>query len=466
MNQASKEILRVVVSRMAAEGEAVALAEGSPRVIFVAHGVPGDVLEVEVLEAKSSFARARIRKVLTPGPERVKPPCPLHFDADRPQALACGGCDWQQLSYEAQLKHKQAIVRDSLIRIGRFKDPPLAETIASPSPWAYRNKVQIPFGLPLQGRRPVAGFFASGSHQIVDFSACPVQPDLSVRIALKIKDLAEKFGWQAYDDKAGRGWLRHLYVRTNSQGKALAALVTRGSEFPRRDEFVEAMKQSFPEIIGLHHNVQPMRTSVILGPHWKHLWGAKQLEERIGKLSFLVSPGAFLQVNTLAAEKLYACALTALTHGGRRFAMALDLYSGVGTLAIWIASAVPKVVGVEENRDAVRDAYKNAERNGVKNVRFSVGRAEAILPRLAKDGMAAPCAVVVDPPRMGLSQAVLRLLTAPGIRRVVYVSCNPATFARDAAFLVQSGFQLKSVQPVDLFPQTSHVELVGLLDRD
>jgi 23S rRNA (uracil-5-)-methyltransferase RumA len=461
----NKERLTVSVSRMAPEGEAIALAEGSPRVVFVSHAVPGDVLEVEVTEAKSSFARARIIKVLQAGPERVPPACSLHFNAERPAAEACGGCDWQQLAYEAQLRHKREIVRDCLRRIGRFKDPPIQETIASPNPWAYRNKVQIPFGPPRQGRRPVAGFYAEGSHRIVDFEACPVQPELSVRVALKIKSLAERFGWQAYDEKTGRGWLRHLYVRSNAEGKALAALVTRGPEFPKRPEFVAAMRESFSEVVGLHHNIQPLRSSVILGPHWKHLWGAKQLEEKIGRFSFLVSPGAFLQVNTPSAEKLYEAALAALTQGGRRFPMVLDLYCGVGTMSLWMAQAAPKVVGVEENRDAVRDAYKNAERNNVKNVRFSVGRAEAVLPKLEKAGLPSPCAVIVDPPRMGLSNAVLRLLTAPHVRRLVYVSCNPATFARDAAFLANSGFTLAGVQPVDLFPQTSHVELVGLLDR-
>lgn len=459
------ERLTVQVLRMAAEGEAVAKADGSPRVIFVAYAVPGDVLEVEITQAKSSFARARILKILKSGPERVTPACPLHFDPSRPRARACGGCDWQQLNYQAQLRHKREIVLDCLGRIGKFRDPIVTETIPSPNPWGYRNKVQIPFGPAPEGRRPVAGFYAPNSHDIVDLEACPVQPELSVRLALKIKDLAEALGWRAYDEKTGEGWLRHLFIRTNAEGRALAALVTRGPEFPKRDEFIAAVRQSFPEVVGLHRNIQPLRTSVILGPRWERLWGAGQIEERIGRFSFLVSPAAFLQVNTPAAEKLYAAAVDALTRSGLRCPLVLDLYCGAGTLSLWAAQAAPKVIGVEENRQAVRDAYQNAERNSVRNVRFYAGRAEAVLPRLEKEGLPAACAAIVDPPRMGLSSSALRLLTTPRLRRLVYVSCDPATFARDAAFLCRSGFRLSGVQPVDLFPQTSHVELVGLLDR-
>jgi 23S rRNA (uracil1939-C5)-methyltransferase len=334
--------------------------------------------------------------------------------------------------------------------------------LPSPQAWGYRNKVQVPFGAATG--KLVAGFYAAGSHEIVDFSACPVQPDLSVKIALKVKELARRFSWQPYDERQGRGWLRHLFVRTNSAGRALAALVTRTPDLPKREEFVAEMTAAFPELVGLHQNHQPERTSVILGEAWRRLWGADTIEERIGKLSFLVSPGAFLQVNTPAAEVLYEEVLKALREGGKTFELGLDLYSGVGTLALWIAPAFRRVLAIEENRDAVRDAWKNAERNGIKNVRFLTGRVEAALSRMRGD-LPPACAAVVDPPRAGLSQPALRFLTSKQIRRVVYVSCNPATFARDAGYLLRSGFTLARVQPVDLFPQTSHVELVGLFDR-
>lgn len=457
------KILTVTVDAMAPTGDGLARAPGSARVVFVPHAAPGDRLEVEVFEEKSNFARARIRRVLAPGPDRIDPRCPHHAAPSRP-GPACGGCGWQQLSYEAQLRHKRAIVVDCLKRIGKFADADALVAPARPAPkaWSYRNKVQIPFGAGQGG--PVMGFFAAGSRAIVDLRECPIQPDLSVRIALTVKEMAAARGWTFYDGRTGRGWLRHLYLRTNSEGRALAALVVTRPEFPDREAFAAELRARHPELIGLHMNVQPERTSVVLGERWRRLWGAREIEETLGRLRFAVSPGAFLQVNTPAAEVLYDAAKAAARDGGRTFPMGLDLYCGVGTLTLWLADVFPRMIGVEENREAVADAYRNAERNGVKNVRFKAGRAESVLPRLAGE-LAAACAAVVDPPRIGLSQPVRRFLTDKRLRRVVYVSCDPATFARDAGFLAHSGYALKHVQPVDLFPQTAHVELVALLDR-
>ena len=465
------ERLTVRVLRLAPEGAGVAKAEGSARVVFVPGSAPGDLCEVEVVAAKSSFARARLTRLIAAGPERIVPPCPLHFAPDRP-GPACGGCDWQHLDYAAQLRHKAAMVRDCIERIAKVKDVPVLPTLASPKTWAYRNKVMVPFGergRAVPGGPPtaplIAGFYASGSHRIVDLPACPVQPDLSVRIVLKVKELAGELGWRPYDEDSGRGWLRHLFVRTNGQGRALVAVVTRGPELPGASIFVSRLRAAIPEIAGIHHNVQPLKTSVILGPRWKCLWGARAMEENLGRFSLLVSPGAFLQVNTEAAELLYESARTALAEGAIAFDQILDLYCGVGALTLWLTQGAARVTGVDENRDAVRDAWKNAERNGVRNVRFTAGRAEAVLPKLFREGLSGSIAIVADPPRAGLTVPVLRFLTRPAVRRVVYVSCNPATFARDAGYLCRSGFSLRKVHPVDLFPQTSHVELVGLLDR-
>ncbi|MFI5362484.1 MAG: 23S rRNA (uracil(1939)-C(5))-methyltransferase RlmD [Elusimicrobiota bacterium] len=457
------EILTVKVDAMAPAGDGVARAEGSARVLFVPHAAPGDRLEVEVFEAKSNFARARIKRVLSSGPARIDPPCPHHAAPSRP-GPACGGCDWQNLAYEAQLRAKRTIVVDCVARIGKFAD---AEKItgqirAAPKQWGYRNKVQIPFGDGPHG--PVMGFFSAGTRTIVDMRECPIQPDLSVRIALTVKKMAVARRWTFYDGKTGKGWLRHLYIRTNVEGEAIVALVVTRGEFSDREAFAAELRAQHPEVIGIHLNVQQERTSVVIGETWRRLWGAREIEETMGRFKFSMSPGAFMQVNTPAAEILYDEAKAAVKEGGRKFPMGLDLYCGVGTLTLWNADAFPKIVGVEENKDAVRDAYRNAERNGVKNARFRAGRAEAVLPKLAAE-LPAEVAAVVDPPRIGLSQPVRRFLTDRRIKRVVYVSCDPATFARDASFLAHSGFVLKKIAPVDLFPQTSHVELVALLDR-
>jgi 23S rRNA (uracil1939-C5)-methyltransferase len=457
------ETLTVKVDAMAPAGDGLGRAEGSARVVFVPGAAPGDRLEVEVFETKGSFARARIKRVLSAGPARIDPPCPHHAAPSRP-GPACGGCGWQQIDYAAQLVQKRGIVVDCLKRIGKFADAEAltGPTKPAPKPWGYRNKVQIPFGAGPNG--PVMGFFSAGSRTIVDLRECPIQPDLSVRIALTVKKMALARGWSFYDDKTGRGWLRHLYLRTNAEGQAIVALVVTRSEFPDRETFAAELHANHPEVIGLHLNVQPERTSVVLGPEWRRLWGAREIEETLGRFHFTVSPGAFLQVNTPAAEVLYDEAKAAMREGGKKFPMGLDLYCGVGTLTLWLADTFPKILGVEENRDAVKDAYRNAERNGVRNARFKAGRAEAVLPKLGNE-LPAECAALVDPPRIGLSQPVRRFLTEKRIRRLVYVSCDPATFARDAGYLTHSGYVLRRVQPVDLFPQTPHVELVALLDR-
>ncbi|MDX6769593.1 MAG: 23S rRNA (uracil(1939)-C(5))-methyltransferase RlmD [Elusimicrobiota bacterium] len=455
------ETLTVKVDKLAPTGEGIARAEGSPRVIFVPQTVPGDTAQVEIVEAKSSFARGKVVKILSTGPQRVDPACPHHAAPSR-QGPFCGGCDWQHLAYEAQLEHKRSVVVDCVERLGGLKGVEVAKTLPSPKPWGYRNKVQIPFyGEP---GAPLMGFFSAGSRQIVDMRECPIQPELSVQIALTVKRLAKERRWPLYDGKTGRGWLRHLFIRTNAEGQALVGLVVTRKEFPDRESFAAELRAQHPEVIGIHQNVQQERTSVVLGPEWKRVWGAREIEETIGRFRFAVSPGAFLQVNTPAATVLYDAAKAAVKEGGKRWPMGLDLYCGVGTLTLWMSDVFPKCIGVEENHEAVKDAWRNAERNGVKTVRFTSGRAEAALPRIAGEIPDGVC-VVVDPPRIGLSQPVRRFLTERKIKRVVYVSCDPATFARDAKYLAQSGYKLVRVQPVDLFPQTSHVELVGLLDR-
>ncbi len=457
------ETLTVKIHAMAPAGDGVARAEGSGRVVFVPNAAPGDRLEVEVFETKSNFARARIVKVLASGPDRIDPPCPHHAAPSRP-GPACGGCDWQHLAYEAQLREKRRVVVDCVQRIGKFEgaEKLVGATRAAPKPWGYRNKVQIPFGNGEHG--PVMGFFSAGTRSIVDMRECPIQPELSVRIAHTVKKMAVSRGWTFYDAKTGRGWLRHLYIRTNAEGEAIVALVVTRPEFADREAFAAELRAQHPEVIGLHSNVQQERTAVVIGEQWRRLWGAREIEETMGRFRFSGSPGAFLQVNTPSAVLLYDEAKAAMRDGGRKFPMGLDLYCGVGTLTLWMADAFPKIVGVEENREAVQDAYRNAERNRVRNARFKAGRAEAVLPKLARE-LESECAVLVDPPRVGLSQPVRRFLTDKRLRRLVYVSCDPATFARDANFLSHSGYALKRVQPVDLFPQTSHVELVALLDR-
>jgi 23S rRNA (uracil1939-C5)-methyltransferase len=340
------------------------------------------------------------------------------------------------------------------------------ETLASPRDLRYRNKVLIPFGR--SEGKVVAGFYAPGTHQIVDFDDCLVQTELSVRIALKVKELCAGLGLEPYDVRGHRGWLRHLFVRTNEEGRALVALVTLDGAFPEQDRFVSDLRSSFPEIVGILQNVQPHRTSVALGKAWMPVWGPAELEERVGRLRLRASPEAFMQVNTPASEALYAQAAAWLFEDGWRPRLAVDLYCGVGAIALWISAQAERVLGIEENRRAVENARRNALLNGILNADFTAGRVETALGILRKELDSAPagsaCAVI-DPPRAGCSVTVLKSLRSQALRRLVYVSCDPATFARDAARLAKSGWKLLRVRPADLFPQTSHVESVGLFER-
>ncbi|HVE13240.1 MAG TPA: 23S rRNA (uracil(1939)-C(5))-methyltransferase RlmD [Elusimicrobiota bacterium] len=459
--------VELTIEKMAPEGKG--LARSGNRIIFIPHAAPGDRLQVALDRVKEGYALGRIVKVLEPGPGRIVPPCPLHYrppgDEPRP-AVVCGGCDWQHLSAETQLAAKRDLILDCLERIGKLRGVPVAATLASPAAWRYRNKVQVPFAKVGDGVQ--AGFYSPGSHQIADFDDCPVQPELSVRVVRKVKELAAALRWSVYDESSDRGWLRHLLVRTNADGKALAAVVSKTEDFPGRERFLSAMVEAFPELASVFHNVQPLKTSVVLGPTWKLLRGHARMQERLGKLTLRFSPSAFLQVNTPACEVLYKAVADFLGEDGFRPDLLLDLYCGVGSIALWLAPACRKVLGVEENRQAVEDAWENARLNNVKNARFVAGTAESMTAKLRREFdpfEPGTCAAVVDPPRAGCEETVLRAFSSPAVRRVVYVSCNPPTLARDAGVLAAVGYVLKKVQPVDLFPQTSHIEAVALFER-
>lgn len=451
--------LTVRLDRVAPEGQALGKAEGSDKLVFVPHALPGDTLEVEVVEEQPRYLRARALKVLEAAPGRVEPACPYHFKPGKIDY--CGGCDWQQAAPAAQLKLKRDVVVDALRRVGKL-EPPVLETLPSPQAWRYRNKVQVPFQ-PGPDGGVVSGFYVPGSHRLVEWDDCLVQPELSVAIVKTVKELARKFGWRMYDENHDRGWLRHLLARTNSAGEAAAVFVTRNADFPQEKEAVEELREAHPELVSVWQNVQERKTSVVLGPRWRKLAGRDRLREKVGRLALEFSPAAFLQVNTPAAELLYRTVESYLFSGAFRPNLTLDIYCGVGAIGLWISRGTPRVVGIEEIPQAVEDAYANARRLGVRNATFVAGRAEHALRKMRGQGAPRPWGAVLDPPRAGCEEGVLRYLMEKKVERIIYVSCDPATFARDAGRLSRA-YDLEKVQPIDLFPQTSHVELVAKFD--
>jgi len=442
--------LELEIDRLSLGGEAVGRVQGV--VVFVPYGAPGERLEVEVTEARSRFARARLLKVLRPSRSRVAPPCPYHFQAASVYRPACGGCSWQHLDYGAQLRAKRDLVQETLERLGGLRDFQVRPVLGMQDPWRYRNKVQEPVGW--DGRRLISGFYSAGSHAIVPVEECRVQPPLSVAIVNQARELLNRFGARAYDAPQARGWIRHLWVRTSSEGKALLAFVTRTLDFPHERPIVETLLQNFPSIVGLHQNVNSARTNVVLGRQWRTLAGSPFLEESLGHLRFRLSPASFFQVNSPQAEVLYQSVARMAGRGERL----LDLYSGVGTIALWLAGQFREVGGIEEVPAAVENAQANAALNGIGNVRFQAGSAEYFLKHLDRGAGGSSLTVTLDPPRAGCEADVIAGLLRLRPRTVVYVSCDPGTLARDLGLLVRGGYRVRDVQPVDLFPHTPHIE--------
>lgn len=427
---------------------------------FVRYSLPGEIVSARLLEKKKTYSRWLPTDIRRASSDRVDPPCPYHFKPSREKPW-CGGCDWQHIAIGRQREAKRQFIVESLERIGGISDPAVAPTVASPEPWRYRNKVQVPFG----GRpgHVRAGFYAPGSHEIVEFDDCLVQPEIGVRIVKTVKAFARGRGWAPYNEDAHKGWLRHLLVRTNRAGQALAAVVTASPAFPHRSEFIDTVRNACPEIIGLHQNVQPAKSHVILGRTWVPLWGQETIEETMLGLRLGYSPGAFFQINTAAAEVLYTTALSLLNPTPD--SVVVDMYCGVGAMTLAAARRAKSAIGVEIAPVSVRDARANAERNVITNAEFLDMPSEAFFRRKYPAlSTAKRVDVIVDPPRAGCEESLIVDLLRARPDRLVYVSCHPATFARDVKRL-SPGYRLISVTPVDLFPQTSHVELAALLIR-
>jgi 23S rRNA (uracil1939-C5)-methyltransferase len=354
-------------------------------------------------------------------------------------------------------------VVEALARIGGLDEVPVADCRASPATWGYRNKAQFPTAMVRdgRGRRLAAGIYAPGTHSLVEVDDCPIQHPVNNRIMRETVAVARDLGLTAYDEDAGTGALRHILTRVGTHtGEAMLMLVTREAELPRSRTLVRELCRRLPELTCIAQNVNPRRTNVILGERTRVLAGKPTIGERLGRFRFALSPGSFFQVNSPQAEVM--CRLAAEravpTPGGT----VVEVYSGIGTISLFLAERAEMMLGVESHLPAVDDARGNAVANRVGNVRFLAGEAERILPELTRSGLSAR-AVVLDPPRRGCAPSVLQAAADLRPSTVVYVSCDPATLARDLAILSRHGYQTQEVVPLDMFPQTAHVEAVATL---
>lgn len=438
------------IDRLGTSGEGVGRHENFT--IFVPHALPGETISAVIEDVKSSYARGRIKQILHESVDRAAPLCALYEE--------CGGCQLQHLSYEAQLHAKRAQVIDALTHIGKLPQIPVRETLRAEEPWNYRNKMQFPIGR--NSGQIVIGCFAQGSHTIINTENCHIQRTENNDLANAAREIAEHLHIPVYNEDTHKGVLRHIVGRVGRSNDLMAVIVTATKQLPRAKDFVRMLHERLPNLVSVHQNIQTYRNNVIMGRDTQLLWGRPTIIDSLGQLNFYISPRSFFQVNTRQAERLYEQALSyADLHGTETV---IDAYCGTGTITLFLAQKARKVYGIEIVQPAILDARKNARDNHVKNAEFIVGDATAVMPALYKQGIR-PDVVVVDPPRAGCTETVLRTFANMKPQRIVYVSCNPATLARDLAILKDLGYAAQEVQPVDLFPQTSHVETITLLLR-
>jgi 23S rRNA (uracil1939-C5)-methyltransferase len=445
-----KENIELTITGLGSSGEGVGKLSGFT--FFVPGALPGERVQAQVTVLKKNYGQARLSKLLVPSPDRITPPCPVYAQ--------CGGCQLQHLSYPAQLALKRQTVVDAMERIGHFKNLAVLETLGAPDPWHYRNKMQVPAA---QGRNHTLhiGCYAQGTHRIIDVDDCLIQQQANNQIVHVVRRWMEQYRIPALEEDARRGIVRHIMGRVGVRtGEVMAVLVTNEPQVPHLKNLVSMLKKDVPGFVTLVQNLNTRHTNVILGPKNKIIYGPGIIHDRLGDFTFSISPLSFFQVNTLQAEKLYETALQYAALTGQE--NVIDAYCGTGTITLFLSRKARRALGIEIVAPAIRDARQNARDNHIQNVDFLCGDAAREMPELVKNG-SRPDVVVLDPPRAGCEQRVLDAIAKVRPHRVVYVSCNPASLARDAAILRDRGFVVRKVQPVDMFPHTSHVESVALL---
>ncbi|TYS08624.1 23S rRNA (uracil(1939)-C(5))-methyltransferase RlmD [Bacillus subtilis] len=433
------------------EGAGVAKVQGFP--IFVPNALPEEKAQIKVTRVKKGFAFGRLIEMKEESPHRTDAPCPIYKQ--------CGGCQLQHMTYEGQLLFKQKQVKDVLERIGKLdlSNVTVHPTLGMEDPWNYRNKAQVPVGEREGGL--VAGFYQQRSHDIIDMSACLIQQSKNDEAVQAVKDICTNYGVKAYNEERHKGWLRHIMVRYGVvTGEMMIVFITRTNDFPHKAKIIEDITAQFPHVKSIVQNINPNKTNVIFGNETNVIWGEEYIYDLIGDVKFAISARSFYQVNPEQTKVLYDKALEYAELKGEE--TVIDAYCGIGTISLFLAKQAKKVYGVEIVPEAIEDAKRNAELNGITNAEFAVGEAETVIPKWYEDGITADT-LVVDPPRKGCDEALLRTIVEMKPKRVVYVSCNPGTLARDLRVLEDGGYMTLEVQPVDMFPHTNHVECVALI---
>lgn len=438
------EFVKVEITDMSTVGEGIGHIDGCT--LFVQGAVIGDTVRACVTYVKKNCAYASAREILIPSKDRVTPLCPAFG--------RCGGCTLQNLSYPSQLIFKRNLVANALKRIGGL-DAEVPPVIGMDEPFRYRNKAQFPTGVDSSGS-PVVGFYAIGTHDLVPIADCYLQPEGDRRILKIILEYMKKYQIPPYDEKTGGGLVRHILIRkAYATGETMVCLVINKVALPHAEYLTDALKE-LPGIKSICLNVNSKRGNVILGNEVRPLFGDAYITDCIGNLSFRISPQSFYQVNPVQTKKLYDQVKTFAALTGKE--TILDLYCGIGTIGLYLAGQAKRVIGVEVVAEAVRDANQNAKRNHIDNADFIAGTSELVIDELPPADV-----IVIDPPRKGCAEKLLQVLISKAPKKLIYVSCNPATLARDLKILTDGGFQIAGLQPFDMFPETQHLETCALL---
>ena len=468
----------VKIEDIGLEGEGIGKVDGFP--LFVKDAIVGDVAKVKIVKAKKTYAYARAEEILEPSPYRVEPKCAFHRQ--------CGGCQIQALSYDRQLQFKQDKVYNNLLRIGGFTkeelDAVMEPVVGMEDPYHYRNKAQYPVGVNKDGEL-ITGFYAGRTHSIIANTTCYLGQARNKEILEAILSYMKENGVSAYDELTGKGCVRHILIRSGfTSGEVMICLVINGKSkgLSKEDRYLKNEKvrlETLSKMDGVKSisvSINTEKTNVIMGKEIHTLWGSDTITDVIHvrdmekegypftgqELTFAISPLSFYQVNPVQTEKLYSLALSYAGLTGEETVW--DLYCGIGTISSFLAQKAGKVYGVEIIPEAIDDARANAERNGIKNVEFFVGKAEEVLPEQYEKNQVYADVIVVDPPRKGCDSVCLDTILKMAPKKVVYVSCDSSTLARDVKYLCENGYEVKRVRPVDMFPMSGHVETVCRLD--
>ncbi|MCR4648836.1 MAG: 23S rRNA (uracil(1939)-C(5))-methyltransferase RlmD [Lachnospiraceae bacterium] len=464
------DVLEITIEDMSEEGLGIGKADGYA--LFVKDTIVGDRCIVKIMKAKKNYAFAHLEEVLSPSSFRIEPKCP--------KSKACGGCQLQAMSYEAELKFKENKVKNNLIRLGGFSED-FIESIKEPivgmePPFRYRNKAQYPIGYDREGK-PVAGFYAGRTHNIIPNTDCLLGKEINEKILKCILSFMKEEKIAAYDENTGKGLLRHVLIREGfSTGEIMVCLIVNAKSFEKEEKLCRILTGKIPEIKSICLNTNTENTNVIMGDSTRVLWGKETIEDELGGVKFKISARSFYQINPVQTERLYSKALEYANLTGKESVW--DLYCGIGTISLFLAKKAGNVYGVEIIPQAIADAKENARINGITNAEFFVGKAEEVLPEFyekqsnktnpndgkAKD-MLHPDVIVVDPPRKGCDEKCLETMLQMEPERIVYVSCDSSTLARDLKILCAEKYELKAWQCYDQFSRTVHVETVALLSK-